>query len=158
MPHHHDTKTALLLSAALTLLAAGGAIYLLFRPSTTLMHHLIGSTAPALQDWRSAAASDALCPAWATTLLPQWLREAVVYSLPNGLWSAAWILSVCAIHRNDCRRNVLLWAALIPMLGVASELLQAIGCCPGTFDWMDIVAYTLPYFFLPTLKWSKPSP
>ena len=31
------------------------------------------------------------------------------------------------------------------MIGLVSELLQAVGLCPGTADWLDAVCYGVPY-------------
>ena len=127
-------KTIRALTTATGLLTAGGLTYLLFRPCTLLMFRLVealGAT-PYLDNYR----------AWASgfgTQLPEW----VVYSLPNALWSAAYILTVDALLKPS--RSKVAIAGIMPMAGTVSEWLQATGVLRGTFDIADIAAYTLPY-------------
>ena len=116
-------KTVKALTTAVGLLAVGGLTYLLFRPCTLLMFRLVDALGAmtVLGDCRSWAADSG---AW----LPEW----VVY-----------ILAIEALLAPS--RNKVVIAGIMPVAGAVTEWLQAIGVLSGTFDVLDIVAYTLPY-------------
>lgn len=120
--------------AGVILLVAGGLIYTLFRPTTLLGFRLTDAIglSPLINNWRTALAS-------------QQPVTFIVYCLPNGLWSAAFILIMDRLFAHQPLRQRLCWAALIPAIGIAAELLQAVGIVPGTFDWLDILCYAVPY-------------
>jgi hypothetical protein len=120
--------------AGVILLVAGGLIYTLFRPTTLLGFRLTDAIglSPLINNWRTALATQQPAPF-------------IVYCLPNGLWSAAFILIMDRLFAHQPRRHRLCWAAVIPGIGIAAELLQAVGIVPGTFDWLDILCYAVPY-------------
>ena len=74
--------------------------------------------------------------------IPEWF----VYSLPGALWSAAYILLIHALTMGERPGRRLLWAGLIPAVGVVSELMQKHDLLPGVADRWDVVFYALPYF------------
>ena len=119
---------------AIALLVAGAGIYLLFRPRV-LIGFVVADRlglGPMVDQWREAVSN---CR----------LPEFVVYCLPNGLWAAAWVLVCDALFATFSRQSRLLWAAIIPAVGVASELLQGTHMLRGTFDWADLLCYAAPY-------------
>lgn len=118
---------------ALVSFVAGAVIYLLYRPSSLLGFSVIGhlGLAPVAEGLRSWASP---CP-W-----PDW----VIYCLPNGLWSLAYVLVVDACMHFCTTRGKCLFAAVIPALGCLSELLQLAGTLPGTFDSGDLLCYSTP--------------
>ena len=120
--------------AGVILLVAGGLIYTLFRPTTLLGFRLTDAIglSPLINNWRTALAT-------------QQPAAFIVYCLPNGLWSAAFILIMDRLFAHQPLRQRLCWAAVIPGIGIAAELLQAVGIVPGTFDWLDILCYAMPY-------------
>ena len=120
--------------AGVILLVAGGLIYTLFRPTTLLGFRLTDAIglSPLINNWRTALAS-------------QQPATFIVYCLPNGLWSAAFILIMDRLFAHQPLRQRLCWTAVIPGIGIAAELLQAVGIVPGTFDWLDILCYAVPY-------------
>lgn len=120
-----------LLAAAV--LAAGGTVYLLFRPRSLLLFRVVDALrlTDAVGRWREATAG---------IILPQW----VVYCLPDALWTTAYLLLIDALLRPTPPRRRLPYTAVLPAVGLASEGLQAVGLLPGTFDWLDLLAYTLP--------------
>ena len=61
------------------------------------------------------------------------------------LGSAAFILIMDGLFAHQPLRQRLCWTAVIPGIGIAAELLQAVGIVPGTFDWLDILCYAVPY-------------
>lgn len=127
-------KTVKALTTAVGLLVIGGLTYLLFRPCTLLMFRLV--------DALGAMTILGDCRAWASGA-EAWLPEWVVYSLPNALWSTAYILTVEALLAPS--RNKVAIAGIMPIAGVVTEWLQAAGVLGGTFDVLDVVAYALPY-------------
>ena len=46
----------------------------------------------------------------------------------------------------------MLWASTIPLCGIISELLQGVGCLPGTFDIIDVLCYAVPIAVYTLLK------
>ena len=120
-------------SSALTLLG-GGTIYVLLRSRQTLLNVLIDATgASGVEEARERASG---------LTIPEWF----VYSLPGALWSAAYILLIHALTMGERPGRRLLWAALIPAVGVVSELIQKHYLLPGVADRWDVVFYALPYF------------
>ena len=120
-------------SSALTLLG-GGTIYVLLRSRQTLLNVLIDATgASGVEEARERVSG---------LTIPEWF----VYSLPGALWSAAYILLIHALTMGERPGRRLLWAALIPALGVVSELMQKHDLLPGVADRWDVVFYALPYF------------
>lgn len=120
--------------AGVILLVAGGLIYTLFRPTTLLGFRLTDAIglSPLINNWRTALATQQPAPF-------------IVYCLPNGLWSAAFILIMDRLFAHQPLRHRLCWTAVIPGIGITAELLQAVGIVPGTFDWLDILCYAVPY-------------
>ena len=122
------------LGLTIALLVVGAILYMLFRPRVLLGFVVADrmGLGPMVDRWREAVSS------WQ-------LPEFVVFCLPNGLWAAAWVLIADGLFRHHPRCTRLLWAAAIPTLGVASELMQGMGFLPGTFDWMDLLCYAVPF-------------
>ena len=120
-------------SSALMLLV-GGTIYVLLRSRQTLLNVLIDAAgAKGIEGAREKAAE------W---MIPEW----IIYSLPGGLWSTAYILLIHALTMGERPGRRLLWASLIPVIGVLSELMQQHNLLPGVADRWDVFFYALPYF------------
>lgn len=119
------------------LVAFGGLIYLAFRPTTILMFYVADGMGlmPLVTSWRS------MMTFWQPT-------EFWVYSLPGGLWAAAYILLVYGLLSRQSALLRLTIASSIPMVGVVSELLQGVHCLPGVFDWTDLLCYATPLVLL----------
>lgn len=119
------------------LVGLGGLIYLAFRPTTILLFHVADSLGlmPLIAQWRS------LMAAWQPA-------EFWIYSLPGGLWAAAYILLVYGLLSRQSTMLRMTVASSIPMVGVVSELLQGMHCLPGVFDWTDLFCYATPLVLL----------
>lgn len=117
---------------SIILVSIGGCIYLMQRTTGLLMFRII--------DFLGLTDVVATLRAYAM----QW-PEFVVFSLPGGLWSASYVLLADAVFAGQSNLIRLSWGSLIPMIGVVSELLQALGLCLGTADWQDAVCYGVPY-------------
>ena len=120
-----------------TLVGLGGLIYLAFRPTTILMFHVADGMGlmPLVMAWRS----------WTAAWQP---AEFWVYSLPGGLWAAAYILLVYGLLLRQSAMLRITIASSNPMIGVVSELLQGVGLLPGVFDWADLLCYATPLLLL----------
>ena len=122
-----------LIAVGMLLLFMGGMIYVLYRPQTLLLFHVAGGLGMTdlIGQWRQMAT------AWHPAAF-------TVYCLPAGLWALSYVLIVGTLAQGlpAIRR----WVAVffIPLLGIASEVMQAMGIVPGTFDWTDLTLYALP--------------
>ena len=116
------------------MLLAGGMVYLLCRPHTILINHIASFLGldPFLVNMRE----------W---IQIHQLSHILIYSLPAGLWAASYVTLVHAFSDRLSRCERLSFAAVMPMLGTLSEVLQGMGIVPGTFDALDIVCYITPY-------------
>lgn len=117
-------------------LACGCAIYLLFRSKSLNIYQwcacfglsdMVDSLRYAVQDWNITA----------------WIR----YSLPDGLYCAAYILIIDAIWHDDNRLIKFIIISLVPLVTISSELLQYFGLVKGTFDLYDLICYIIPPMF-----------
>ena len=116
---------------SIILVSIGGCIYLMQRTTGLLMFRIIDFL----------GLTDAVATLRASAM--QW-PEFVVFSLPGGLWSASYVLLADAVLCHQSMAMRLAWGSLIPIIGVVSELLQALRLCPGTADWQDAVCYGVP--------------
>ena len=72
------------------------------------------------------------------------MSEFIKYSLPDGLYCAAYILLVDAIWYDDNRIVKFLILSVVPIATVGSELLQYFRIVRGTFDIRDLISYAIP--------------
>lgn len=114
-------------------LVCGCAIYLLFRSKSLNIYqwcmslglsNTIDSLRYTVQNWHMVA----------------WVR----YSLPDGLYCAAYILIIDAIWKNDNRIIKFIIILLVPIITISSELLQYFELVKGTFDVNDLICYMTP--------------
>lgn len=117
---------------SIILVSIGGCIYLMQRTTGILMFRIIDFLG--LTDVVAGLRDSVLQ-----------MPEFIVFSLPGGLWAASYILLSDAVFAGQPKQTRLAWGSLIPIIGLASELLQAVGLCPGTTDWQDAVCYGAPF-------------
>ena len=114
-------------------LICGCAIYLLFRSKSLNIYqwctalgfaNVIDSLRYAVQDWN--------------------VSDFVKYSLPDGLYSAAYILMIDAIWHNEngIIKNIII--SLVPLATIINEILQYCRLAKGTFDQCDLICYSIP--------------
>ena len=126
------------------LLACGCTIYLLFRSKSLNIYQwcmtlgladMIDSLRYTVQDWN----------------ITEWVR----FSLPDGLYCAAYILIIDAIWHNDngFSKNIII--SLVPIVTISSEMLQYVGLVKGTFDVYDLICYSLPPVIYTTILLAK---
>ena len=127
------------LISGVTSLLAGALIYLLFRGKNLLGFMLLRRIG--LEPW-----ADRMRSYTADIRLP----DVVVDSLPGGLWALGYILVIDSIFGNQSRSTRIVWASVIPLLGVCSEVMQGVGLLPGVFDLWDLFCYALPFIIFVT--------
>jgi hypothetical protein len=120
-------------------LLAGAVIYLLFRSKNLLGFVLLNRIG--VEPWADSMRS---------YTADVWLPDVVVNSLPGGLWALGYILVIDSIFGNQSRSTRIVWASVIPLLGVCSEVLQGVGLLPGVFDPWDLACYALPFIIFVT--------
>lgn len=130
-------------------LATGCVIYLLFRSKTLNIYQWCISL-------RLSNIVDSLRGFVQDLYVTEWIK----YSLPDGLYCAAYILIMDAIWHNDNRIIKYFIMSLVPFVTISSELLQYYGLVKGTFDSYDLMCYMIPptiyviYIFI-VLKFNK---
>ena len=60
----------------------------------------------------------------------------VIYSLPDALWTYSFARFHYVLY---ARGNCAAWLAVAPAVALGSEVGQAVGIVPGTFDWRDLL-------------------
>lgn len=118
---------------ALLLFLCGASIYLLFRSREHLGFMLVDALGlgSVIDSLRTSVSGIHPC-------------EFVLYSLPDGLWTISYIMLINHIFRSEKRTTRLIWASIIPTLGILTELLQLTPLIPGVFDLFDLACYAIP--------------
>ena len=80
------------------------------------------------------------------------IPDMVIYSLPDGLYCAAYILLIDAIWNNNNGIIKYIFISLVPFATIISEILQYYGLVKGTFDIYDLLCYLLPTIIYITIK------
>ena len=127
---------------AVSFLLCGCAIYLLFRSKTLNIYHWCATLG-------FSSAIDTLRLWVQNWNVPDFVR----FCLPDGLYSAAYILLIDAIWHKDkgIIKNIII--SLVPLVAISSELLQLFGIIRGTFDIYDLVCYSFPLLVYLSIKY-----
>lgn len=114
-------------------LTLGCAIYLLFRSETLNIYQWI-NTVGLSED------IDSLRDTVREWHVPNFVR----FSLPDGLYCAAYILMTDAIWHEDDGFFKYAVISIVPIVTICSEILQYFGLVKGTFDVYDLICYIIP--------------
>jgi len=71
--------------------------------------------------------------------VPDWVK----FNVPDGLWLYSLTTLIIFIWRKKISIHSLPWILLCPFLAFGSEIGQGLKIIPGTFDVMDLLAYSL---------------
>jgi hypothetical protein len=63
------------------------------------------------------------------------LHNLILFNLPDGLWSYAFMSFIILLWRNDSYKSR--WIIVVFIITLGWELGQKIGFINGTFDWID---------------------
>ncbi len=124
-------KKQLLFGHILTLLI-GGFIYFFFRTEKLIMFNWKENYNTSIMNIRTLISTY-------YDKFPNWF----LFSLPKGLWLFPYISLVLLIRRNKIHRENFLWIIIIPILIILSELGQLLKIVPETYDFLDILFYSL---------------
>lgn len=69
----------------------------------------------------------------------------IIYSLPAGLWMYSVVVALRYVWKEQPGLRQNLWLAGGVSMGVCSEVLQAAGLLPGTFDVLDLGVYVISF-------------
>ena len=129
----YKTKAMVKVSLAVLMLICGCGIYLLFRSKTLNIYKWCASLGLSGEiDSLRCAVSD-----WD-------ISEFVKFSLPDGLYCAAYILMMDSIWQKEngwLKHSVIL---VVPLFTIGTEILQYFGLVKGTFDVYDLICYSFP--------------
>lgn len=115
-------------------LTFGCAIYLLFRTKTLNIYQ-----------WCSLLGLSKFID-YTRTWVSDWnIPDFVRYSLPDGLYCAAYILIIDAIWKDDDSLIKHFVIALVPLVTISSEIFQYFKLVKGTFDLCDLLFYSVPF-------------
>ena len=118
---------------AVSFLVCGCLIYLLFRSRTLNIYQwclALGMTNPI---------------EYARDLVHGWVvSDFIRFSLPDGLYCAAYILLIDTIWHDDKQILKYYVLSVVPVLTICSELFQYFGLVRGTFDMADLLCYSVP--------------
>jgi len=128
-------RARLLLLHVVAPLATGSLIYVLWRRESLLVF-----------TWLRAVGCGSLVLG-ARALLAPWrthLPQFLLFSLPDAFWVYAFTSAIRLIWAGQRRSiNTIFWVAVPSALALGSEMGQFLRIVPGTFDWSDVVAYSL---------------
>ncbi len=71
-------------------------------------------------------------------LFPDWF----LFSFPDGCWICSYVLLIGTVWGFNVRKG-LFFILLVPAIALGSELLQGLHLLRGTFDWADVIAYSV---------------
>ena len=117
----------------LFLLACGCAIYLLFRSKSLNIYQ-----------WCSVLGLSNMIDTLRSSAQGWNLSAFMKYSLPDGMYCAAYILMIDAIWHNDkgiIKESII---TLVPIISISSEIFQYFGLVKGTYDVYDLICYIIP--------------
>lgn len=75
---------------------------------------------------------------YSTCILPTYL---LIFCLPDALWYAALIIIQSELYEESTISKFILFISI--SLPFIYEAMQITGFVPGTFDWLDLLTYTL---------------
>ncbi len=127
-------RTALHIFFSALTLSLGTLIYVVYRPANILVFEWIAFVG--LEDFVATLRSSSVVLAFEP---PEW----VLYSLPDMLWVVSFGHAIFAVLTGADTGLKGFWVAAITIGAVAigSEVGQAFGVVPGTFDWWDLLLY-----------------
>lgn len=114
-------------------LICGCAIYLLSRSKSLYIYQ-----------WCAAIGLSSMIDALREHVQNWHISEFVKFSLPDGLYCAAYILIIDAIWYKDkgiIKESII---TLVPIISISSEIFQYFGLVKGTFDVYDLICYVIP--------------
>lgn len=139
----HRTASSQAISIRLYMLAGlallvGGLLYLAYRPTTLYLFEWIEAVrlSPFVDGLRLSVREHQIT-----------LPTIMIYSLPHGLWTYAFLLALTPIWVRKLNTLAMsrVWLLLPLVVSVVPEALQATPFFPGTFDWTDLAVNVIGF-------------
>ena len=112
----------------------GCAIYLLFRSKSLNIY----------QWCTSLGLSNAID--YARSCVRYWsIPDSIRFSLPDSLYCASYILIMDAIWQDSNYFIKYSVISVVPIVTIGSEIFQYFGLIKGTYDFLDLVFYSVPF-------------
>lgn len=131
--HQINKRVASEVILGVVFLLCGCVIYLLFRSRSVNIFQwcsVVGLSEP-LDSLRHA--------------VHEWqIPDFLIFSLPDGLYCASYILITDAIWYNDNGIVKYFIISFIPVVAVSDEIMQLFNMVHGTFDFNDLICYSIP--------------
>jgi len=86
--------------------------------------------------------------------LPDWF----IYSVPDGLWMFAFVMSVLSIWDFKLNKTTGKWVISAVIIGIGFELMQSVVKGLGVFDWKDLLIMILSIIIALTMFTNKMIP
>lgn len=118
---------------AVMFLFCGGTIYLLFRSKTLYIYQ-----------WCITLGISDFIDSCRYIVHDYQISEFVKFSLPDGLYCAAYILFIEVIWDEEKSFIKYFIISLVPIIAICSEILQFYDIVQGTFDVRDLICYIIP--------------
>ena len=131
--HNKKNRATIEAASGVLLLICGCAIYLLFRSRSLNIYQ-----------WCCALGLTSIIERFRRIVQDWNVPDIIRFSLPDGMYCAAYILIVDAIWYKEQSVQKYVVIALVPIITIGSELLQNFNLVRGTFDVFDLVCYALP--------------
>lgn len=71
----------------------------------------------------------------------------IEYNLPDGLWLYALVSAVTLIWKEHISTQFICWMLLTIVLSYLTEIFQGLHFIQGTFDWYDLLSYSIALIF-----------
>ena len=78
--------------------------------------------------------------------------EWVKYNMPAGLWLFSYMFIIDSIWGDDSSTVYKCFLYVLPIMALASELMQFLKMFPGTYDFMDLFSYILAILLFIIIK------
>lgn len=83
---------------------------------------------------------------------PDWIK----YNVPDGLWLYAFLSMLSSIWNRTFSLSFIIWCIAAILSSYLSEFAQIVYLLPGTFDWKDIIAYTISTIIFLLINYNSP--
>lgn len=80
------------------------------------------------------------------------LWEWVKYNMPAGLWLFSYMFIIDSIWEDDRNPFYKCFIIILPIVAIASEIMQSYKILPGTFDILDVISYVFAILLFITIK------
>ena len=122
-------------------LVIGGLIYIRYRNESLLMF-----------DWFHELRISGIIGELRIDVDKSNVYEWVKYNMPAGLWLFSYMFIIDSLWGDDNNTVYKCFLYVLPIMALASELMQLLKILPGTYDIIDLFSYILAILFFIIIK------